>query len=139
MDTKIIQDLTAFFQVVNTPLGVLTLIVFTFGIVPRVKKLRDFFGFDRNANSTENLKPILIELTKNIEKISGNDLVHVQLAIDNLGSKFDDRMNNFDDKLASHDKQAGLILRNQQAIDARQEDACRKLDALCVNHGVIVK
>ena len=112
MDTALLQDLTALFRVLNTPFGVAVLAIIALGILPKIPRLRDYFGINQSANANgavDDLKPVLSELTAGIAKISGNDLSHIQKSIDNIGAKIDHRFDNFDDKLAAHDKQAGEI------------------------------
>jgi hypothetical protein len=66
-------------------------------------------GEKTGVNDEESLKlilPILSQITESIEKVSGNDLNHIQGKIDLLNDCLVRRMDNFDDKLMSHDKQA---------------------------------
>ena len=92
---------------------VLTIVMVKGGYVLRPKENQD----DINGISIEEIKPLLGKLLDTLsvvdEKLGlmqGNELAHIQSALDSLGQKIDNRMDNFDDKLASHDKQANEIL-----------------------------
>lgn len=72
---------------------------------------------DIDGVSIEEIKPLLGKflstlgmVDKKLGLMQGNELVHLQKSLDDLGQKIDARMDNFDDKLAAHDKQAGEIL-----------------------------
>jgi hypothetical protein len=61
------------------------------------------------SESVALLLPILTQITDSIQKVSGNDLTHIQRGIDGLADCLNRRMDNLDDKLSNHDKQAVQI------------------------------
>lgn len=105
MANIIIQDLTAFFNTINTPVGVAVLLVIGYVILPRLKFLKDFLPKTQET-AIDDLKPILLGLAQGIEKIQGNDLTHLKDDIMTMGQDVRDFRSDF----LKHDKQAGEIL-----------------------------
>jgi len=79
----------------------------------------------------EEIKPILKSLVKSIEKMSGNDLSHIQSAIDALGinvARIENKVNTLEDKIETHDKQARDILYEVKSSRECVSELKQKLD-----------
>jgi hypothetical protein len=91
-----------------SPMGVLTIVVIAFVVLPRLKFLQRFLkGMGLCAgNPYAELQPILLQMAKTIELIKGNDLTHLKQDIMSLGEKMD----SIDSRFINHDNQAKAIL-----------------------------
>lgn len=100
----------------NTPLGVVALAIIGWVIVRIFPAARKFIGMDQKISSdgVRELKPALAAIVNGMEKMSGNDLKHLYDAVELVGLKIDRRMDDFDNKLSAHDKQAGEILTEEK-------------------------
>ena len=105
MENVLLQDLTIFFNTLNTPLGVAVLLVIGYVILPRLKFLKDFWPTNQQS-SIEDLKPALLTIVQEMERISGNDLIHIKDDIVRL----EGGISSFRQEFVKHDKQAGEIL-----------------------------
>lgn len=79
---------------------------------------------EEQSKELTELKPILFSLVQSVEKISGNDLSHIQEKIENLGksmSRIGYQVEELEDKIDTHDRQAlvikGMVESTEKNID----------------------
>lgn len=131
MVKEIIDALTSFFNAINTPFGVAALALVIVGIVPKIpmlsKYIFQYFNCGQATGGIADLQPVLTDIRKAMSKMTDNDLTHIQKAIDDLGKTTSERMDDFDNKLAAHDKQAGVILEKQKEATKTMDMILNKL------------
>ena len=77
------------------------------------------------------LKRLLKTLLGEVEKIGGNDLSHLKLAVDTLGTsvgRLENKVDMIEEKLDAHDKQALTILNNQSSLAKSVDDIKRLIE-----------
>ena len=77
------------------------------------------------------LKRLLKNLLGEVEKIGGNDLSHLKLAVDTLGTslgRLEAKVELIETKLDSHDKQAVVILNVENTISKSIDDIKRLIE-----------